>query len=621
MFVDERESAAMDSEDLTSGHGPDHHHRSSSYERRRPETMKSSSSCSAATVDAVAGRTDSETDSDGPRNAAVARRPAATGRYVADEVCNKSVRDKIAMFSRAGSTSSSASSLGYSTGCGSQDSSPAQSPKAFYGTLPRKAALQHQWPQPQQQRHQQHATAVSTSSDATAAGSEPQQQQQHRRSQSLVEQPYSKYFNTMNAYAEMGRSSLNALIEQRRRSMSKLRGLVIPEKTTADDQPTCAIPDLPVIKSNRGAGGPDDDDERQPPPLVLCTPTKTYVNGPPPIVGTATRRVNPVKTIVARQSVAAADEQRRPSSSSSSTASSSSSVASSSSSSSSLNSSREELRHIHDERPPSAKGSFKADSDEDSALSSSRSSISLQYSPASSPPPPPLPQHPAPTARHSQSNNNGTNPSAAVGACCETGKRVLKAESVEAINRKNVLCSARISSGKPETPPQPAANGKTAGGQYKTEYYCAADALPIKSAAKSAAAASARYTHNRMSSMESTTSDDSSMQYAVNAEPFGSISSLASSTSLISQQELQQLIDDANQTLEETSGGGVAALAPVPVEVMVVILHRDNATSSVGITLAGGADYETKEITVSPPMGPTGLICGRNSSFTRDLYI
>lgn len=58
-------------------------------------------------------------------------------------------------------------------------------------------------------------------------------------------------------------------------------------------------------------------------------------------------------------------------------------------------------------------------------------------------------------------------------------------------------------------------------------------------------------------------------------------------------QELQQLIDEANQTLEETSGGGEHDL-------MVVILHRDTIVSSIGITLAGGADYEAKEITVSP---------------------
>jgi hypothetical protein len=53
---------------------------------------------------------------------------------------------------------------------------------------------------------------------------------------------------------------------------------------------------------------------------------------------------------------------------------------------------------------------------------------------------------------------------------------------------------------------------------------------------------------------------------------------------------LQQLIDEANQSLEE---------AGTPQhEVSVVILHREFAGGSLGITLAGGADYETKEITV-----------------------
>jgi len=43
------------------------------------------------------------------------------------------------------------------------------------------------------------------------------------------------------------RNSLNQLIEQRRKSISKLRGLVIPEKDTVPiDQP---IVDLPEIKS------------------------------------------------------------------------------------------------------------------------------------------------------------------------------------------------------------------------------------------------------------------------------------------------------------------------------------------------------------------------------------
>ncbi|XP_065207330.1 uncharacterized protein bbg isoform X2 [Planococcus citri] len=104
--------------------------------------------------------------------------------------------------------------------------------------------------------------------------------------------------------------------------------------------------------------------------------------------------------------------------------------------------------------------------------------------------------------------------------------------------------------------------------------------------------------HLRMSSMDSTTSEDSlpttnsgSASNLLKEQQFGSITSLASSTSLISQQELQQLIDEANQTLEETAGSGGHDL-------MVIILHRETVTSSIGITLAGGADYETKEITV-----------------------
>lgn len=44
--------------------------------------------------------------------------------------------------------------------------------------------------------------------------------------------------------------------------------------------------------------------------------------------------------------------------------------------------------------------------------------------------------------------------------------------------------------------------------------------------------------------------------------------------------------------MEESAGGGEHDL-------MVIILHRDSIMSSIGITLAGGADYETKEITVS----------------------
>ncbi|XP_071449321.1 uncharacterized protein [Hetaerina americana] len=113
--------------------------------------------------------------------------------------------------------------------------------------------------------------------------------------------------------------------------------------------------------------------------------------------------------------------------------------------------------------------------------------------------------------------------------------------------------------------------------------------------------------HTRVSSLDSTTSEDSNMPIpahygSVNnlasnhRDQFGSITSLASSTSLISPQELQQLIEEANQSLDEASSNGGGT--PLVHEVEVVVLHREMAGGSVGITLAGGADYEAKEITV-----------------------
>ena len=60
-------------------------------------------------------------------------------------------------------------------------------------------------------------------------------------------------------------------------------------------------------------------------------------------------------------------------------------------------------------------------------------------------------------------------------------------------------------------------------------------------------------------------------------------------------QELQALIDEANQSLEESGTPSH--------EIMVIVLHREFAAGSVGITLAGGADYESKEITVRLHLG------------------
>ncbi|KAL6259161.1 hypothetical protein P5V15_009082 [Pogonomyrmex californicus] len=97
--------------------------------------------------------------------------------------------------------------------------------------------------------------------------------------------------------------------------------------------------------------------------------------------------------------------------------------------------------------------------------------------------------------------------------------------------------------------------------------------------------------HNRFPSLDSSVDENIGTEMLeadrCYGEQFGSISSLASSTSLISQQELAQLVEEAS--LEEARGAH---------DVIVVLLHKENPTGSVGITLAGGADCEVKEITV-----------------------
>ncbi|KAK0161815.1 hypothetical protein PV327_008227 [Microctonus hyperodae] len=99
--------------------------------------------------------------------------------------------------------------------------------------------------------------------------------------------------------------------------------------------------------------------------------------------------------------------------------------------------------------------------------------------------------------------------------------------------------------------------------------------------------------HQRFSSLDSSVgSHNRSNGSEIDAERlysehFGSISSLASSTSLISQQELAQLVEEA--TLDDPKGSH---------DLIVVLLHKENPSGSVGITLAGGIDCETKEISV-----------------------
>ena len=57
---------------------------------------------------------------------------------------------------------------------------------------------------------------------------------------------------------------------------------------------------------------------------------------------------------------------------------------------------------------------------------------------------------------------------------------------------------------------------------------------------------------------------------------------------LLSTTELEKLIDDANESLEDSEDSDIA----------VVILHKDEG-QGLGLTVAGGIDQEVKEITVS----------------------
>lgn len=98
---------------------------------------------------------------------------------------------------------------------------------------------------------------------------------------------------------------------------------------------------------------------------------------------------------------------------------------------------------------------------------------------------------------------------------------------------------------------------------------------------------------NGNSNNSSLSSRNSAISNLKSDAQYGSVTSLASSTSIISPNELQQLIEDANNSIDGESSSG-------PHSIQVVVLSRDYASNGpVGISLAGGADCETKEITVS----------------------
>lgn len=350
----------------------------------------------------------------------------------------------------------------------------------------------------------------------------------HTRSQSLVDVLHITGDN--HHPLNPRKDSLTTLIEQRRRTMSKLRGLVIPEKTYGQVALKPII-DLPEIKSKEVSTDASDSN--------VCQQTRYqnlsimpnnnsshhYSKKTDVVIDCAWKPVlNP--TDIPKYSPAF----KRKTLTIYGVSSSASSL------SSSLNSSREELRDsgatavmvATKKSPPPAKpprschnqlvygptiyksifankqpatvapvnrekseyqisrnegSKLQDDSDNDSAVSSSRSSLCQEYSPPSSPSPgagvggaevvgyendrisnDSPSQSSSRTLRRTLSSETSvslvstasTLTSGSQASCsssggdgfCEPSKRVLKAESVEAINRKNVLSSAKYSCGK-----------------------------------------------------------------------------------------------------------------------------------------------------------------------------
>ncbi|XP_076350260.1 uncharacterized protein LOC143246889 isoform X2 [Tachypleus tridentatus] len=118
--------------------------------------------------------------------------------------------------------------------------------------------------------------------------------------------------------------------------------------------------------------------------------------------------------------------------------------------------------------------------------------------------------------------------------------------------------------------------------------------------------------YKRFSSVDSSASDtgkNSSLEYQSGTSPASDHSeSRITLSSTISLEDRQQMLEEANRfLLEEPMSDGQ--------EVSVVVIQRKSQVGSVGITLAGGADYEVKEVTIHKVIA--GSLAERNGQIKK----
>lgn len=280
---------------------------------------------------------------------------------------------------------------------------------------------------------------------------------------------------------EQRKNSLNLLIEQRRRSISKLRGLVIPEKVP-EIQSMAPIIDLPEIKSSNSILNKPRVQTKTPdystvtpvrisPQLVSPPPWKSPQNNNVPkyspafkrkslqLYGSRTTENDTVNGNATNDNVELKKTPAKPPRTSLVNGNGYRKSSLTSDSPKSIDSAIDNYDYIENNKSLTSSKSIlhdsrtDDDSDNDSAVSSSQSSYaSRDYS---SPPSPHSALCRTPSSETASSATSTLTSGSHPSSCCGSNSsssvgcgRVLKPQSVEAINRKNILASAKCRSGR-----------------------------------------------------------------------------------------------------------------------------------------------------------------------------